>query len=137
MALVLIAAFTGPVAAALPDKKMNFLIRFFDMNEAAFAYHRHCVGPKPVIDRSFVKTMKLVADELLAKAIVDNPQAKPEEIKSTIMERRYDLQYKLDTASMQDGCNSRDALIAKAHYEEFSRFDVNQINLFIEEQTSN
>jgi hypothetical protein len=71
------------------------------------------------------------------EAIRDNPGIKPEQIKAKILERRYNLQYRLDNANMKEGCSSKDSQLAKTHYVEFSRFDNGEIIRFIDEKTRN
>ncbi len=133
---LLITCFSSIVIAGATDKKFNFLLRFFDLNEAAFAYHRHCLSAGEDINSKFLSTRKFAADELLAESIKENPDIKPEQIQTKILERRYKLQYKLDNANMKEGCLSKDSELAKAHYIEFSRFNRVQIEKFITQQTS-
>jgi hypothetical protein len=133
---VLIVALCS-VAQASPNKKFDFLLRFFDLNEAAFAYHRHCLSASEGLNETFLNTMEFVADELLDEGIKENPSIKPEQIRAKILERRYNLQYKFDNANMREGCFSKDSELAKTHYSEFSRFDRKQIENFITENTSN
>ena len=59
----------------------------------------------------------------------------PEQIKAKILERRYHIQYRLDHAHMKEGCYSPSAESAKAHYEEFSRYNTKEISRFIDEKT--
>jgi hypothetical protein len=113
------------------------LFRFFDYNEAAFAYKRHCLPSSEPINSKFQKTMDFVANELLHEGEKDNPNFKPEYVKKIIMERRDTMQYDLDIMSMKEGCASESAKTAKEHYEEFSKYDISEIRKFIEEQTSN
>jgi hypothetical protein len=124
-----------PAAHASPNKKFDFLLRFFDLNEAAFAYHRHCVSSSEQLNPKFLKTMEFVADELYTQAEKNNPTIKPEHIKGKILERRYKLQYSLDSENIKSGCGSGDSNLAKAHYVEFSRYDIPDIRLFIDENT--
>jgi hypothetical protein len=124
----------SPVSSAAPNRKLDFLLRFFDMNEAAFAYHRHCLSDEE-INRTFLSTMDFVADELFDEGVKTNPSVKPDEIKTKILERRYALQYKLDNAHMKKGCQSKDSRMGQAHYNEFSHFDRAQIGDFITERT--
>lgn len=105
------------------------------MNEAAYAYHRHCLGADGEINRKFLSAMEFVADELYDEGVKTNPSVKPEQIKTKILERRYALQYKLDNTNLRKGCESKDSKMALAHYNEFSRFDRAQIGDFIAEQT--
>lgn len=43
LSILLMTAFC-PSANAGSSQKFEFLLRFFDLNEAAFAYHRHCLS---------------------------------------------------------------------------------------------
>lgn len=125
----------SPVANAAPNKKFDFLIRFFDLNEAAFAYQRHCLGRSEEIDQTFLKAMEFVADELFSEGIKNSPNVKPEYIKAKILERRYNIQYQLDNANIKEGCMSANSQLAQSHYKEFSRFNTAQVKQFIDEQT--
>lgn len=58
----------------------------------------------------------------------------PEYIKNKILERRYNIQFKLDHENMKYGCHTPAIEAAKVHYEEFSRYDRREISRFIEEQ---
>ncbi len=102
LTLLLIVAFC-PVVYADSDKKFRFLLHFFDQNEAAFAYHRHCLSPDKNINDTFLGTLTFVADELLAEVVKSAPNRDPEHIKAKILERRYNIQYKLDHAHMEVG----------------------------------
>lgn len=124
------------IANAAPNKKFEFLLHFFDMNEAAFAYHRHCLSTSEDINPKFLKTLDVVADELFKQAQIDEPDMMSAEyIKTKILERRYNLQYKLDHAHIKRGCHSQSVGLAKAHYEEFSQFSIREVHIFIDEQT--
>ncbi len=133
LALLLIAAFC-PVAAAAPNKKIDFLLRFYDLNEAAFAYHRHCLSSE-VIDAKFLSALEFVADELFSELQKNEPDLKPEYLKNRILERRYDIQYALDRANIKDGCYSAASMGAKQHYQEFSHYKQSEIRQFIDEET--
>jgi len=132
----LIIAFC-PIANATDNRKFDFLLYFFDMNEAAFAYHRHCLYPSVEINQKFLNTLEFVADELFAAGIKNDPKMNSDYIKSRILERRYNIQYGLDQANMQNGCNTPETDVAKAHYEEFSRYHRKEIIKFIAQQTRN
>ena len=134
LVLLLIAA-SSSIANAAPVPKFEFLLRFFDLNEAASAYQRHCGNPGSKVDKTFLDTMKFITDELSAQDIKENPGLETKFIQSKILERRDNLQYRLDSANIKEGCGSKDSAMAKAHYEEFSRFDREQINQFIDAQT--
>lgn len=103
LSILLMAAFC-PLAHAAPQKRMDFLLYFFDMNEAAFAYHRHCLSRSGGINETFLRTLEFVADELFTEAKKEDPKTNPEYIKTKILERRYNIQYKLDHANMKEGC---------------------------------
>lgn len=120
---------------AAPPKKIDFLLRFYDMNEAAFAYHRHCLSKSDAINGTFLRTLEFVADELFAEAKKNKPKTDPEYIKTKILERRYNIQYRLDHANMNEGCYSQASLTAKEHYQEFSNYKKSEIRKFINEQT--
>lgn len=76
--------------------------------------------------------MKLVADNLLAEGMRDNPRTSPQEIKSKILERRDTMQLKLDTTGMKEGCYSKNLETASAHYRQLSSFSEADVNRFIE-----
>lgn len=105
------------------------------MNEAAFAYHRHCLRTSEEINTTFLKTLEFVADELFAQAKKDDPGISPEYIKTKLLERRYNLQYRLDHENMKEGCHTPATDMAKAHYEEFSRYNKKEIRNFIDKHT--
>ena len=44
---------SSPLANAAPKKRIDLLLYFFDMNEAAFAYHRHCLSTKKNLNEIF------------------------------------------------------------------------------------
>ncbi len=126
----------NPAQKEVNTPRLDFLFRFFDYNEAAFAYKRHCLPTSEPINKKFQSTMDFVANELLREGERDNPNFKPEYVKNIIMERRNRLQYDLDTMSMKEGCASESAQTARAHYEEFSKYDLPEIRKFIDEQTT-
>ncbi len=132
--LLLMVAFCPP-AYADNDTKLRFLVHFFDLNESAYAYHRHCLSPNEQLNETFLKTLTFVADELLDETVKNSPQKHPEYIKNKILERRSNIQYKLDNAHVKLGCNSPAIEEAKVHYEEFSRYSTSEISDFIDEQT--
>ena len=123
-----------PIAKADPSKKFDFLISFFDMNEAAFAYHRHCLNSEQGgINENFLRTLEFVADELFAEAVKNAPQTDTEYIKSKILKRRYNIQYNLDHAHMKEGCNSSNIDMAREHYKKFSQFNIMEVKKYIDE----
>ena len=134
--LILTLAFC-PIAQAEPKEKSNFLVNFFDINEAAFAYHRHCLNSENSgINVNFIRTSELVADALFADAVRKAPQADAQHIKAKILERRYNIQYKLDHVHMKEGCHSSSVKAARDHYEKFSKLNINEVKKYIEEQTA-
>ena len=132
--LLLIMAFC-PSASAGSSKKFEFLLHFFDMNEMAFAYHRHCLSRTENINETFLKALEFVADELFEEAKKDDPGINPEYIKNKLLERRYNIQYRLDYNNMKEGCYSKASMVAKEHYQEFSNYNKSEIREFIDEQT--
>lgn len=122
-------------ANAAPQKKIDFLLYFFDMNEAAFAYHRHCLSQTDTINARFLRTLEFVADELLIESEKNSPRADPEYIRNKILERRYNIQYRTDHAHMNEGCSSKSSIKAKEHYQEFSNYKEPAIRKFIDERT--
>ncbi len=124
-----------PVAIAVPNRKFDFLLHFFDLNEKAFAYHRHCLSQSESINPVFLENLELVANELFAQAKKDDPNMAPEYIKNKILERRYNLQYKLDYEHMNKGCYSSYLEEAKIHYQAFSHHTKKDVRAFIEERT--
>ena len=115
--------------------KFSFLLHFYDLNEAAFAYHRHCLERTDNINVNFLSTLEFVADELLAESIKTTPHMAPEDIVKKIVGRRDSIQYTLDLTNMKKGCHTSATEEAKAHYEEFSRYKRAEIIKFINEQT--
>ena len=136
LALIMVLVFYPATTNAAPPTKFDFLMRFYDMNEASFAYHRHCLSQAEAINPTFLKTLEFVADELFAESKKDNPKMKPEYIKTKILERRYNIQYRLDHANMKEGCYSQASLTAKEHYQEFSNYKISDIRKFIDEKTA-
>lgn len=130
----MIVAFGG-VASANPGKKIEFLLRFYDLNEAAFAYHRHCLSQEEGLNAVFLNNLEFVADELFAEIQKSDVRLKPDYIKTKILQRRYNIQYKLDRAHMVEGCYSPAIKTAKEHYIEFSRFGRSEVSKFIDEKT--
>lgn len=63
------------------SKRFEFLLRFLDLNRAAFAYHRHCLSRTENINETFLRTLEFVADELFAEAKRDDPRMEAEYIK--------------------------------------------------------
>ncbi|MAI62918.1 MAG: hypothetical protein CBB87_10640 [Micavibrio sp. TMED27] len=135
MTLIAIVVFQPTIANAAPQKRIEFLLYFFDINESAFAYHRHCLSQTEELNTTFLQTLEFVADELFDEAKKNEPKTKPEYIKTKILERRYNIQYRLDHANMKDGCYSQASLKAKEHYQEFSNYNTSQIRKFIDERT--
>ncbi|GJL85254.1 MAG: hypothetical protein DHS20C02_10290 [Micavibrio sp.] len=105
------------------------------MNEAAFAYYRHCESQSGAIDKKFMVALELVANELFDQTKTDNPRRNPEHIKAKILERRHNIQYSLDHAHKTEGCSSKGAKTAQTHYIEFSRYDQHAIRAFIYRKT--
>lgn len=134
MIIGLMLAFT-PTAHAEHSKRFDFLLRFYDFNEASYAYYRHCLSSSESINPNFLKTVDLVANELLAEAGREDPRRNPEDIKKLILERRYSLQFKLDTVNVEKGCATRETQVAKNHYQEFSRYKPSEIHKFINEKS--
>lgn len=133
LSILLMTAFC-PSASASSSQKFEFLLRFFDLNEAAFAYHRHCLSRSENINETFLEMLEYVADELFAEAKKDDPGMDTEYIKTKILERRYNLQYRLDHENMKNGCYTPATEMAKAHYEEFSHYNSQKISAFIQKQ---
>ncbi len=123
-----------PDGNAYSSRKFDFLLNFFDLNEAAFAYHRHCLAPAEKISPAFLKTLEIVADELFAQAIEDDPRISPKYIKTKILERRYNLQYSFDYNHMQEGCLPASIAEAKKHYQQLSSYNKTEVHNFIDEQ---
>ena len=134
MCVVLFMLFIPQVNAA-STQRVQYLLHLFDMNEAAFAYHRHCVGPNEKINSKFLRGLEFVADELYEAVQEDEPEMSTEFIKSRIMERRYSIQYSFDRAHIQGGCGSREYAKAKPHYEDFSTFSVSEIRKIVRRET--
>lgn len=136
LTLLLIVAFCPVAVAASPNKKFDFLLRFNDLNEVAFAYHRHCLSSTSDINEKFLRTLEFVADQLYAEAQIKEPGMNSEYIKEQLLQRRYNIQYKLDHANAKEGCNSATSSVAKTHYEEFSRYTEPEVRKFIDEKTA-
>lgn len=124
-----------PVTHADSNKRFDFLMRFNDLNETAFAYHRHCLRNTGSINEKFMSTFDFVADELLDEGIKTTPHMAPEHVVQKILDRRSSIQYQLDRTNMKEGCNTQATEMAKAHYEEFSRYTRSEIRKFIKEKT--
>lgn len=138
LTLILIAVFcplTSFASSPTDSKKFDFLLHFFDLNEAAFAYHRHCLAPQDQLNDAFLTTLRFVADELYAETMKNSPKISTEYLKDKILERRHAIQYNLDNTNIDQGCNTAATAEAKAHYEEFSRYNNKEIGHFIDEQT--
>ena len=133
--LIAIVVLQPTIASATPQKRIEFLLYFFDMNESAFAYHRHCLSQTEELNSTFLRTLEFVADELFAEAKNNDPKMNPEYIKTKILERRYSIQYRLDHANINDGCYSQASITAKEHYQEFSNYNISEIRKFIDEKT--
>jgi len=133
LTLLLIVTFC-PFVHAAPQKRTDFLLYFFDMNESAFAYHRHCLSQAEGINETFLRTLEFVADELFAEVKKSEPKIDPEYIKTKILERRYNIQYRLDHINIKEGCYSKAAMIAREQYQEFSNHKKSEILKFIDEQ---
>lgn len=110
-------------------------MRLFDLNEAAFAYHRHCLSTSQNISPQFMEVLDFVANELFAEARNESPGLDPRYIRSKILERRYRIQYKLDSDHIKEGCHSAATDMAQSHYEAFSNYSRQDIEGFIERET--
>lgn len=132
---ILMAFALAPIAHASDSPRLKFLLMFFEMNEAAFAYHRHCLSTGGAIDETFLKSRDLVFQELLQEALADNPTMSPNYVRAKTMERQYNLQYRLDWANKNDGCYSKNAFIAKEHYQKLSNLEQAEILQYIDQQT--
>lgn len=132
----MLLAFSPVVANAALPTRFDFLISLFDLNEAGFAYHRHCLGANKPINAQFSNTLEFIEGELLIEALKNNPKASPASIKTKISERRYNLQYKLDSANIKKGCHSPASLQAREHYQNFSTYKKSKIRTIIDGQTA-
>lgn len=119
------------IAHAKSSNRLEFLLRFYDLNEAAFAYHRHCLSTTEGLNHTFLRTLEFVTDELFVEAQKNDPAVNPDYIKAKILERRYNEQYRLDHAHIKEGCNSQASIIAKQHYQEFSKYNETEIRKLI------
>ncbi len=133
--LILSIMFCFPIRAEnkKPPEKLSFLVGFFDLNERAFAYHKHCL-PDIAINQTFLKTLEIVADELFSETLKDDPGFKPNYVKKNILRRRYEIQSELNKNYDQNGCFTEEAAEAKRHYEEYSKYTEDQIRELIQEQ---
>jgi len=121
--------------AASSNKKLDFLTWFFDLNEEAFAYHRHCLGSFRSIDPMFLKTLDVVANELFIEIVKQNPDTSRDFLKSMMLKRRATIQSQLDFVSHQQGCSTREVNQARVHYNEFSQYTEKEILNFIAQRT--
>ena len=138
LAFLLIAAFCislPPAANAANPNKLDFLLRFFDLNEAALAYHRHCLSQGESVNQNFINAMSRVTDNLYATTASSDPRLTHEQINGKILERRYKLQYQLDNANMKEGCQTKSSRVAEQHYRQLSGYSEADINRFIEQRT--
>ncbi len=129
--------FLSQTATAQSGKKFIFLLDLFDHNEAALAYHRHCLSSLESVDQSFMRTLAFVENALLEQGIKDNPSISSQDIRDQIMERRYNIQYSLDHAHSKDGCGAAHVVLAQKHYEMFSRYDHADIAAYIAGKSDN
>lgn len=118
-------------ANAASSPRVQYLLHLFDLNEAAFAYHRHCIGQSEKLNSKFLRGMEVVADELYEAVLEDEPKMSTEFIKSRIIERRYSIQYRYDQAHIQYGCVATQYAKAREHYEEFSNLNISEIRKII------
>ncbi|NCT40570.1 MAG: hypothetical protein GW778_02775 [Alphaproteobacteria bacterium] len=79
--------------------------------------------------------MEYVADAFLDESVKDNPSMQPQYIQNQILQRRYEIQYRLDNANINEGCYSKASLAAKTHYQEFSRYSLSDIRAFIDQNS--
>jgi len=136
LALLAMMVFCPTTAyAVIPLSRIQFLLHFFDLNEAAYADHRHCVSETEAINDRFMKTVDFITDELLIEVQKEDPRRNEEFLRSRILERRYDLQYKLDLAHMNEGCSSPSSKQAQVHYNDFSRYSSSDVRQIIKERT--
>ncbi len=126
----------GYAQAATSKQRLNLLYQFFELNEAGYAYHRHCLSSSEGINDTFSETRDFVVKELIAEAVNQQLHANKESAGRKMLELQYELQYKLDRANMADGCYSKNSMVAREHYQEFSHMDKAEILMFIDQQAA-
>ena len=109
------------------------MLRFYDLNEEAFAYQRQCIAKTESINPTFLKNLEYVANALLDEAVKNDPAANPHYIRTQILERRYNIQYKLEHYYMSHSCSDKEVKRGQDHYEQFSLYNTDEIRKFIEE----
>lgn len=134
MTILFVAAFSS-IACADSKRKFDFLLRFYDLNDAAFAYQRHCLSDDGAVSQAFLRTFEFVAEELLAEAKKVNPRLDPISIKDRMQKRQESILYELDFTYMKQGCGTQAAKTASAHYERFSGLSREDVARFIDANT--
>jgi hypothetical protein len=137
--LVMGGVFAAPAIAAADaaqkEDRFHFLARFFDLNETAFAYHRHCISKDRLPDPVFMENLDYVANALMQEMVSEFPDKKPAQHRANIMGRRYMIQQRLDGFYYENKCDSDHALTSAAHYEQFRAIDSVAVQKFILEKT--
>jgi len=67
-----------------------------DLNERAFAYHKHCLNDTEPMNEVFLENFEQVANMLLDESMNMFRQQRPEDIVRQILERRASMQNALD-----------------------------------------
>jgi hypothetical protein len=137
---VLALAFSGYASAQESDTALSveeaqqpyaLLLKFYDDNERAIAYHRYCVSNREFPPQSFIDNMNVVAVELQKQLRAHHPEKTAAEIERGLIERARYLQ-RLNTQIMHDqGCFDRWADIARRHYDIVTALDNDLILDFI------
>jgi len=111
-----------PAREHVPSKEnFNVLMKLNDLNERAFAYHKHCLKNTEPMNEVFLANFEQAANMLFDESMNMFRQRRPEDIVRKILERRNSMQNTLDKIYRADGCQSSEAKTAQEHYSTFSQ----------------
>lgn len=128
------AAGGAPAQDELPDQTKRpheALLDFFDQNERAIAYHKHCVSAKHMPPIQFLDNANYVTVELQQALKDAYPDKTREEIEQGLLDRAAYLQRKNSQEFYSYGCEERWGQAAKAHYDMMNRIDTEFVKAYI------
>lgn len=121
------------VLVPVPAKESRFesIVKLYDMNEMALAYHRHCVTRNALPTPKFMNNTKVITAALSGELRKQFPDKTQEEIDQEIFRRSDAIQKRMDRHFLKIGCQSEGLQKARKHYSIFGRMDEETVTSFI------
>lgn len=114
------------VLTPVDSQRFDSLLALNDLNERAFEYHQFCLKDTEPMSAVFMDNYKLVAN-MLYDETVETIGWEPEFIVRQVLERRQKIQNLLNRHYRTEGCQSQEAMTARAHYLGLSQVGDNYI----------